>query len=58
MRSKSEDGTKLDRVNHDAGFANNIFMKNVPDKTGYTIEMQRVTRLARMEVLTTEPYSP
>ena len=33
-------------------------MENVPAQTGYNTEIQRVARLARMEVQTTEPYSP
>ena len=33
-------------------------MDNSPNKTGYNTELERVERLARMEVRTTEPYSP
>ena len=33
-------------------------MENAPGKTGYNTEIQRVARLTRMEVQTTEPYSP
>ena len=58
MRSKSEAGTTLDRINRDVGVASEIFMDNAPNQTGYNIEMQRVARLARMEVRTTEPYFP
>ena len=58
MRSKSEAGTTLERINKDVGVANEIFMDNAPDQTGYNTEMHRVTRLARMEVRTTDPYSP
>ena len=35
MRSKSEAGTTLDRINQDVGVANEIFMDNAPKKTGY-----------------------
>ena len=58
MSSKSEAGTTLERINHDVGVANGIFMENTPDKTGNNTEMQRVARLTRMEVRTTDPYSP
>ena len=58
MISKSEAGTTLDRINRDVGVANEIFMENAPGKTGYNTEIQRVARLTRMEVQTTEPYSP
>ena len=58
MRSKSEAGTTLDRINQDVGVANEIFMDNAPDQTGYNTEMQRVARMAGMEVRTTEPYYP
>ena len=58
MRSKSEAGTTLDRINRDIGVANNIFMDNATRHNGYNKEIQRVTRLARMEVRTTKPYSP
>ena len=58
MRSKSEAGTKLDRINRDVGVANMIFMENSPEQTGYKTETQRVARLAIMEVQTTESYSP
>ena len=33
-------------------------MDNSPEKNGYNIEMQRVAILEKMEVQTTEPYSP
>ena len=33
-------------------------MDNAPEKTGYNTEIQIVERLARMEVRTTDPYSP
>ena len=33
-------------------------MDNAPEETGYNTEMQRLSRLERMEVRTTEPYSP
>ena len=58
MRSKSEAGTTLERINQDVGVVNKIFMENAPYQTGYNTEIQRVARLARMEVLTTEPYYP
>ena len=57
MRYKSVAGTTLDRINQDARVANKIFMENSSDNTVYKTEMQRVARLARMEVRTTEPYS-
>ena len=58
MRSKSEAGTTLDRINRDVGVANEIFMDNAPKQTGYNTEMQRVARLSTIEVQTTEPYYP
>ena len=48
MRSKSEAGTILDRINWDVGVQNEVFMDNVPKQTGYNTEIQRVERLARM----------
>ena len=33
-------------------------MENAPDQTGYDTKIQRVAKLTRMEVRTTEPYSP
>ena len=53
MRSKSEAGTTLDRINKDVGVENEIFMNNTPGKTGQSTELQRVTREARMDVHTT-----
>ena len=50
MGYKSESGTTLDRINRDVRVANAIFMENAPDKNCYNIEMQRLARLARMEV--------
>ena len=44
--------------NQSSRVANEIFMENAPGKTGYNTEIQRVARLARMEVQTTEPYYP
>ena len=35
MRYKSEACTTLDRINRDAGVANEIFMENSPKQTGY-----------------------
>ena len=58
MRSKSEAGTKLDRINRDIGVANKIFMDNAPKQTGYNTEIQRVEILEIMEVQTTDPESP
>ena len=58
MRSKLEAGTTLDRINWNIGVANETFMDNEPEQTGYNTEMQRLARLAIMEVQTTEPYSP
>ena len=55
---KSEAGTTLDRIKRDVGVANEIFIDNAPDHTRYNKEMQRVTRLARIKVQTTEPHSP
>ena len=37
MRYKSEAGTTLDRINRDVEIANEIFMENAPEKTGYNI---------------------
>ena len=56
MRSKSEAGTTLDRINRDVGAAKEIFMDNEPKQNGYNTEMQRVARLARVEVQTTDTY--
>ena len=58
MRYKSEVGTILERINWDVGVENKIFMDNAPKQTGYNTEMQRLARLAIIEVQTTEPYSP
>ena len=58
MIYKSEASKKLDKINRDVGVSNEIFMDNAPKQTGYNTEMQRVERLARMEVQTTEQYSP
>ena len=58
MRYNSECGTTLDRINQEFGVANKIFMDNAPNKTGYNTEMQRVAKLSRMEVQTTETYYP
>ena len=55
MRYKSEADTILDRTKRDVGVANKIFMDNAPKQTGYNTEIQRVARLSRMEVQTTEP---
>ena len=55
MISKSEDGKELDRIKRDFGVANEMFMDNAPEKTGYKTEMQRLERLARLKVQTTEP---
>ena len=57
MISKSEAGTTLERINWDVGVTKEIFMDNAPNQTGNNTEIQKVARLARMEVLTTEPYS-
>ena len=58
MRSKSEAGTPLDRINWDVGVTSEIFMENAPEQTGYNTEIQRVARLERTEVQTTETYYP
>ena len=58
MRSKSEAGTILDRINRDVGVANEICMDNAPGKTGYNTETKRVARLEILELRTTEPYYP
>ena len=58
MRSKSEAGTTLYVISRYVGVANEIFIDNAPEKTGYNTEMQRVARLTRMEVRNIEPYSP
>ena len=57
IRSKSEGGTKIDSINRDVGIVNEIFLENAPEQTVYNKEMQRMARLTRMEVQTTEPYS-
>ena len=48
MRSKSEAGTTLYRINGDVRVANNFFMKNAPNQTVYYTKIQRVARLTRM----------
>ena len=53
MRSKSEAGTTLDRINWDIGVANKIFMDNATRHNGYNTEMHRVAGLTIMEVQTT-----
>ena len=58
MRSKSEAGKTLDRINHYVGVANDIFMDDAPGKTGYNTEIHIVESLTRTEVRTTEPHSP
>ena len=50
MRSKSEAGTTLDRINRYVKVVNEIFMDNLTKKTGYNTEMQRVERLAIMGI--------
>ena len=35
MRSKSEDGTTLDRINWGVGVTNEKFMENAPYQNGY-----------------------
>ena len=57
MRSKSESGIELDRMNWDVGVANKIFMDNSTKQTGYNTEMKIVVRLSIMDVQTTGPYS-
>ena len=37
MWSKLEASTILDRIKRNAGLANEIFMENAPEKTGYNI---------------------
>ena len=58
MRSKLEADTTLEIINQDVGGANKIFMDNSPGWTGYNTKTQRVAREARMEVRTTDSYSP
>ena len=55
MIYKSEADTILYRIKRDFGVANEMFMDNAPEKTGYKTEMQRLERLARLKVQTTEP---
>ena len=50
MRSKSKAGTTLYRINWDIGISNNMFLENTHRQTGNNTEIQRVERLARMEV--------
>ena len=54
MRSKSEAVTALYRINRDATVENEIFMDNTPDQTAYNTEIQRVVKLERMYVRTTD----
>ena len=58
METKSKAVTTLDRINRYLRVANEISMDNASYQTGYNTEMQRVSILARMEVRTTETYSP
>ena len=58
LRSESESGTTLDRINRDVGVENEILMDNTPAQTGYNKEMQRVARLARNEARTTKLHFP
>ena len=58
MRSRSEAGTKSDRINQYIGVETEIFVDNAPGQTGYNTEMQRVARMAILEVRTTEPHYP
>ena len=58
MQSKPEAGTTLDKINQDVGVANKIFIDNSPKQTSYNTETQRVERLARTELQTTDPYFP
>ena len=39
MGSKLEAGTTLDRIKRDVGVANEIFMDNAPEQTGYNTEV-------------------
>ena len=45
MVYKSEASAKLYRINQDVRVSKEIFLDNVPNQTGYNIEMQRVERL-------------
>ena len=38
--------------------AKKIFMENVPEQTGHNTYMQRVARLAIIDLYTTNPHSP
>ena len=58
MISKSGAVTTVERIHREDRVANEIFMDNETEQTGYNTEMQGVSRLARMEVRTIEPYSP
>ena len=57
MRYKSEAGTTLYSINRDERVENDIFVDNTPKQTGYSTEIQRVARLARTGVRTTEVHS-
>ena len=57
MRSKSEAGTTLDRINRDVGVENYIFVDNSPRQTGYNREMLIMERLEIMDIRTTNPHS-
>ena len=48
MKSKSEAGTTLDRINWDVRVSKEIFIDNAPEHTGYNTEIQRVGILVRM----------
>ena len=46
------------RINWDVEVENDIFVDNAPKQTGFNKEIQRVERLERMYVRTTDPRSP
>ena len=57
MRYKVVSGTTLDRINREVGVANEIFMGNASNQTGYNTEMPRFTSMPRIDIHTTDPHS-
>ena len=56
MRSKSETGMSLDRINWYFGVANALFMDNAHTHTGYNTEIKLISIQGSMDCHTTDPY--
>ena len=50
MKYKSEAGSTLYRIKWDVGVANEIFMENVSEQTGYNTEMHSLESMERMDI--------